>query len=89
MDHRYLLSKVLTVLIINKNKQENAIIVDSKYEISAKLGMCSKAISGHWNYMGVVSRLLIASSGCRLMERHYVHPFRFPFQVLYHVKTLQ
>ena len=30
-------------------------------------------VSGHQNYTGVVSRLLIASPGHRLMETHYVH----------------
>ena len=30
-------------------------------------------LSGHWNYMGVVSRLLIASPGHKLMEIHYVY----------------
>ena len=30
-------------------------------------------VSGHQNYMGVVSKLLIASPGHRPMETHYVH----------------
>ena len=54
----------------NKNKQENPIVA-SKFEINAKLGTY-KIISGHQNYMGVVSRLLIASPGHRPIETHYV-----------------
>ena len=38
-----------------------------------------KVASGHCNYMGVVSRFLIASPGHRLMETHDVHLFRFLF----------
>ena len=66
-----LLALVLNVLITNK--QTNAILLASKVEASAKLGIYSKIAFGHWNYIGVVSRLLIASPGCKLMETHYVH----------------
>ena len=41
--------------------------------VVAELGIYSKIASGHWNYMGVVSRLPIASPRHRPMETCYVH----------------
>ena len=39
--------------------------------------------------MGVVSSLLLAAPGHRLMETHYAHEFMVLFQVFCHIKILQ
>ena len=49
--------------------------VYATYSKLSQMGiLCDKIqISQHWNYMGVVSRLPVASPRNRLMETHYVH----------------
>ena len=68
-----LLAKLLTVLTILITNYKMQIFFSSNLKLMPNWAILVKLTSGHWNYMGVVPRLLVASPACRLKEIHYVY----------------